>query len=103
MSILTNKFERVTYGVIVGNRDAFPDNLAKEGRLETIEVLNELGYDFVILNEDDTKFGVNKTYQDAKKCAELFKINKDKICGILVILPNFGDEIFFLKILLLLF
>ncbi len=92
MLILTNKFERVTYGVIIGNRDVFPDNLAKEGRLETIEVLNELGYDYVILNEEDSKFGVVETYQDAKKCADLFKNNKDKIFGILVILPNFGDE-----------
>ncbi|MFX1378317.1 MAG: L-fucose/L-arabinose isomerase family protein [Promethearchaeota archaeon] len=92
MSILKKKFEKVTFGVIVGNRDVFPDNLAKEGRIEIIEVLNELGYDYVILSEDDTKFGVVETYQDAKKCAQLFKINKNKICGILVILPNFGDE-----------
>lgn len=92
MSVLTRKFERITFGVIVGNRDVFPDNLAKEGRYEIIEVLNDLGYDYIILNEDDTKFGVVETYQDAKKCANLFKINKDKILGILVILPNFGDE-----------
>jgi L-fucose isomerase-like protein len=92
MSVLTKKYERVTYGVIVGNRDVFPDNLAREGRIEIIEVLNELGYDYIILNEDDTKFGVVETYKDAKKCAELFKANNDRIFGILVILPNFGDE-----------
>ncbi|MFX1469765.1 MAG: L-fucose/L-arabinose isomerase family protein [Promethearchaeota archaeon] len=92
MSFLTRAIEKITYGVIVGNRDVFPDNLANEGRQEIIEILNELGYGFVILNEEDTKFGVVETYQDAKKCAELFKANKDQIWGILVILPNFGDE-----------
>ncbi len=92
MSFLTGKIDKLTYGVVVGNRDVFPDNLAKEGRLAILEVLNEMGYEYVILNEDDTKYGVVETYQDAKKCAELFKANKDKIYGILVILPNFGDE-----------
>lgn len=92
MTVLTSSFERATFGVIVGNRDVFPDHLAKEGRLEIIEVLSELGYDYVILTEEDTKSGVVETYKDAKECANLFKINKNKICGILVILPNFGDE-----------
>ncbi|MFX1504233.1 MAG: L-fucose/L-arabinose isomerase family protein [Promethearchaeota archaeon] len=92
MSVLNNKIKRVTYGVIVGNRDVFPDTLAKQGRIEIIEVLNELGYDYIVLNENDTKFGVVETYKDAKKCAELFKANGDRIFGILVILPNFGDE-----------
>ncbi|UCC20603.1 MAG: L-fucose/L-arabinose isomerase family protein [Promethearchaeota archaeon] len=92
MTFLTNKSETITYGVIVGNRDVFPDTLAKEGRNDIIEVLNELGYNYVILNEDDTQYGVVETYQDAKKCAELFKTNKDQIYGIIVILPNFGDE-----------
>ncbi|MFX1409851.1 MAG: L-fucose/L-arabinose isomerase family protein [Promethearchaeota archaeon] len=87
-----NKETKTTFGVIVGNRDVFPDALAKEGRLEIIEVLNQLSYDYVILSENDTKYGVVETYSDAKKCAELFKINRDKIIGILVILPNFGDE-----------
>jgi len=81
-----------TFGVIVGNRDVFPDHLAKEGRLEIQEVLREIGFDYIILGESDTKFGVVETYSDAKKCAELFKANKDKIDGILVMLPNFGDE-----------
>jgi L-fucose isomerase-like protein len=94
MSFITKKGKegKTTFGVIVGNRDVFPDHLAKEGRLEIMDVLNELGYDYVILGENDTKDGVTETYEDAKKCAEIFKVNREKIKGILVILPNFGDE-----------
>jgi L-fucose isomerase-like protein len=33
-----------------------------------------------------------ETYNDAKKCADLFKQHRDEIDGILVLLPNFGDE-----------
>jgi len=92
MSVLNKEIERGTFGVIVGNRDVFPDHLAIEGRTAIIDVLKELNYNFVILNEEDTKYGVVETYNDAKKCAELFKENKKSIIGILVILPNFGDE-----------
>lgn len=92
MSFITKSIEKNTFGVIVGNRDVFPSQLAKRGRKEIIEVFNDLGYQHVILSEDDTEFGVVETYQDAKKCAELFRNHKEEIDGILVILPNFGDE-----------
>ncbi|MFX1447915.1 MAG: L-fucose/L-arabinose isomerase family protein [Promethearchaeota archaeon] len=92
MSFITKSGEKPVFGIIVGNRDVFPDHLAKQGRLEIISVLNDLGYKYVVLDENDTKFGVIETYSDAKKCAELFKKHKEDITGILVILPNFGDE-----------
>jgi L-fucose isomerase-like protein len=92
MSFVKTSEKKPVFGVIVGNRDVFPDHLAKEGRLEIIGILNDLGYEYVVLDENDTKFGVVETYSDAKKCAELFKKNKDRISGILIVLPNFGDE-----------
>ena len=91
MSFIYMKPERMTFGIIVGNRDVFPDHLAKEGRDEIIEILSLLNFEFIILDENATKFGVVETYEDAKKCAELFKANKEKIDGVLVILPNFGS------------
>ena len=33
-----------------------------------------------------------ETWEDAKKCAALFKENQEKMDGIIVSLPNFGDE-----------
>ena len=89
---IKNQSETSTFGIIVGNRDVFPDHLAKEGREDIIEVMNELGYKFIILDENSTHFGVVETYEDAKKCAELFKAHKEEISGIVIILPNFGDE-----------
>ena len=38
-----------------------------------------MGYNYLILSEEDTKYGVVETYEDAKKCAQLFKENKEKI------------------------
>jgi len=32
MTFIDVKPEKITFGVIVGNRDVFPDHLAREGR-----------------------------------------------------------------------
>ena len=39
MSLIKPSEEKPVFGVIVGNRDVFPDHLAKEGRLEIISVI----------------------------------------------------------------
>jgi L-fucose isomerase-like protein len=84
--------KKMTLGVIVGNRDFFPDVLISEGRRDILEVLAEFNIDAVILDEDATKLGAVETWEHAKKCGELFRQNADRIDGILVSLPNFGDE-----------
>ena len=81
-----------TFGVIVGNRAFFPDSLAKQGRKDILDVLKQNGYGAVTLKTTDTKFGTVETFEDAKKCAALFAENSAAIDGIIVTLPNFGDE-----------
>jgi L-fucose isomerase-like protein len=83
---------KVTFGVIVGNRGFFPDVLAKEGRKEILSVLKENGYGAVALAMTDTKYGAVETLEDAQKCAELFASKAGQIDGIIITLPNFGDE-----------
>ena len=83
---------KTTFGVIVGNRGFFPDHLAKTGRTELLDVLKKNGFSSVALSMNDTKYGAVETFADAKKCAALFAKNADNIDGIIVALPNFGDE-----------
>lgn len=83
---------KTTLGVIIGNRDFFPDALVTEGRRDTLSVLAEMDIDPVILTEQDTTLGGVETWEDVKKCAALFRAHRDRIDGILVVLPNFGDE-----------
>ncbi len=83
---------KTTFGVIIGNRGFFPAVLARDGREEILRVLEEEGYGSVAVSPQDTKFGSIETLQDARKCADLFKQHRDEIDGILVALPNFGDE-----------
>jgi L-fucose isomerase-like protein len=84
--------KKMTLGVIVGNRDFFPDVLVSEGRKEVLGILSEMNIEPVIVSEKDTNLGGVETWSDVKKCADLFKANQDNIDGILVVLPNFGNE-----------
>ncbi len=82
----------ITLGIIVGNRGFFPDHLCDSGRKEILNVLERAGVHPVILPATATKFGAVETMEDAQKCADLFKANRERIDGIVVTLPNFGDE-----------
>ncbi|KPL78727.1 fucose isomerase [Ornatilinea apprima] len=84
--------EKITLGVIFGNRDFFPSHLVSTARKDIAAVFEELNLDAVILDEKETVFGSVENYQHSKACAELFAANRDRIDGILVVLPNFGDE-----------
>jgi L-fucose isomerase-like protein len=82
----------MTFGVVVGNRGFFPDHLAKTGREEIISVLQKAGAKAVVLGPEDSKYGAVETYAEAQKCADLFKKHAEEIDGIIVTLPNFGEE-----------
>src|ERR1700741_745626 len=84
--------KKMTMGVIVGNRGFFPDHLAKSGREEILGALAKAGIAAVALDESASKYGAVETHEEAKRCAELFRKNADAIDGVIVTLPNFGDE-----------
>ncbi len=84
--------EKVTMGLIVGNRGFFPDHLAKSGREEMIKTLQSAGMDVVVLGPEESKHGAVETHEEAKRCAALFQANSQRIAGVIVSLPNFGDE-----------
>jgi L-fucose isomerase-like protein len=79
-------------GLIVGNRGFFPDHLCESGRRTILGLLKEEGIEVVALTPEETKFGSVESLTDAQKCAELFKAHRGEIGGVLVTLPNFGDE-----------
>lgn len=84
--------KKQAFGVIVTSRDFFPAQLAIQERRNICTKLNEMGFEAILLGEDDVPNGAVETYNDAKKCAALFKQRRDNIDGVIVILPNFGDE-----------
>jgi L-fucose isomerase-like protein len=81
-----------TLGVIIGNREFFPDQLVAEAREEILKLFGECGIRPITMSPNDTKLGGIETHADARKCAERFKDHRDEISGVVVVLPNFGDE-----------
>ena len=82
----------VTLGVIVGNRGFFPAHLCDSGRKTILKVLEQAGIQAVCLTPEDTQYGAVFSLDDAHKCANLFKAHRDRIDGVLITLPNFGEE-----------
>ena len=102
---MSTAFEpHTTLGLIVGNRGFFPDHLAATGRTEMISVLEKAGVRVIAPTpsggnrqpnaavENESKFGAVETFEEAKGCAQLFKRYREEISGVIVSLPNFGDE-----------
>src|SRR6201996_2090099 len=81
-----------TLGVILGNRNFFPDQLISEARRDLTSLFTGLEIDPIWLTSEETKLGSVETWQDAVRCGDLFSDHRRKITGILVCLPNFGDE-----------
>ncbi len=84
--------DKVTFAVVVGNRGFFPDQLAREGRQDILDVLKKKGFGVVAVSSKDTKYGAVETFAEVKICTELFRKNAEKIDGLIVTLPNFGEE-----------
>ena len=84
--------KKMTMGVIVGNRGFFPGHLAQTGREEILRVLAAAGMDAVALTPEESGYGAVETREESRRCADLFKKNRDRIDGIIVTLPNFGEE-----------
>jgi L-fucose isomerase-like protein len=82
----------MTFGVVVGNRGFFPGHLAESGRAEMIAVLEKAGHSAVALGLEAARHGAVESRAEAAACADLFRKHADKIDGVIVTLPNFGDE-----------
>lgn len=83
----------VGLGVLVGTRGFFPASLAVEGRKQILQQLSDLGLDAVTPPDDATPHGSVETLEDARTYAAFFQQHRARINGILVVLPNFGDEL----------
>jgi L-fucose isomerase-like protein len=82
----------MTMGIIIGNRGFFPDHLAKTGREEMMRAIEKAGMECVVLGPEQSKHGAVETREEAKRCAALFQQNRDRLDGVIVALPNFGEE-----------
>ena len=83
---------KTTFALFFGNRGFFPAALQASARAEMTAALKKLGHKTIALNKTATRHGAIETPQEGKIYAEFLRENRDKFGGVIVCLPNFGDE-----------
>jgi L-fucose isomerase-like protein len=80
------------FALFYGNRVFFPGALMAAAREETVRVLTALGHETLLLDAEATRFGAVETVAEGKRYAAFLKANAGKFDGVILFLPNFGDE-----------
>lgn len=83
----------ITLGLVVGSREFFNGAPALETRSQLVAQLDRLGVGYSILPVEATKNGGVQSRDDARRYAAHFRAERDSIDGLVICLPNFGDEI----------
>ena len=81
-----------TFALFFGNRGFFPASLQAEARAELPRVFEEMGHEILILDEDATRYGAVETPREGQVYSNFLRENAGKFDGVILSLPNFGDE-----------
>ena len=83
---------KITFALFFGNRGFFPGE-AIAGAVEDMKkAVTDCGYDYIIMPEHKTRYGAVETIKEGKEFAAFLEENRGKFDGVIVCLPNFGDE-----------
>lgn len=83
---------KTTFALFFGNRGFFPASLIAEARDTLPRVFKQMGHDSIMLDAEATRYGAVETPTEGAAYAEFLAKNKGKFGGVILSLPNFGDE-----------
>ena len=84
--------EKITFALYFGNRGFFPGELIADARKDMAAACRKNGYGYIAMDESLTRYGAVETISEGETYAKFLKENEGKYNGIIVCLPNFGDE-----------
>jgi L-fucose isomerase-like protein len=84
--------DKSTFALFFGNRGFFPASLIVQARDELPRALKEMGHDTLLLDETATHYGAVETTREGEVYANFLRQNRGKYDGVILSLPNFGDE-----------
>jgi L-fucose isomerase-like protein len=84
--------KKSTFAVMFGNRGFFPASLQSQARTDVGEALDRMGHEVLMLPPDATPHGAIETPADGACFANLLREHRGKVDGVIISLPNFGDE-----------
>ena len=80
------------FALYLGNRGFFPGSLMESARRELSARLEGLGHSVVMMDAEATRFGAVETPAEGEVYARFLEVNKGRFDGVILSLPNFGDE-----------
>lgn len=84
--------EKIRLALYFGNRGFFPGELIADARRELAEAVSRNGLEYLMMGPALTRYGGVETLAEGKRFAEFLEENRGKYDGIILCLPNFGDE-----------
>ena len=87
-----NKKSSLTIALYFGNRGFFPESLIAGARKEMKEAVERNGHRALLLEESATRFGAVESTEEGRKYARFLEEHKGRYDGVILCLPNFGDE-----------
>jgi L-fucose isomerase-like protein len=84
--------KKTTFALFFGNRGFFPGSLMAAARQELSEVLTKLGHEVLMLDASLTRHGAVETVKEGEVYADFLRKHRGKFGGVILSLPNFGDE-----------
>jgi L-fucose isomerase-like protein len=88
-----SNLRQVRLGLVIASREFFNAAPALESRRQLVAQLDKLNVGHAILPVAATKNGAVQSREDARKYATYFREQRETIDGLVICLPNFGDEI----------
>lgn len=84
--------KKTTFALYFGNRGFFPGSLIASAREEMKRAVREAGCETLLMEESATRYGAVETVEEGRKYAAFLAANRGKYDGVILSLPNFGDE-----------
>jgi L-fucose isomerase-like protein len=84
--------EKTTFALFFGNRGFFPASLITAARKEMVATLKRLGHRTLVLDAKATRHGAVETPEEGAKYAKFLEVHRGEYGGVILCLPNFGDE-----------
>ncbi|MDR0831768.1 MAG: hypothetical protein LBM99_02590 [Bacillales bacterium] len=83
---------KTTFALCFGNRGFMPGELILEARKDLVKVLNEEGYDYILMEEKATRYGAIETRAEGLLYAKWLKEHQGQYDGVIFSMPIFVDE-----------
>ena len=82
----------MTFAILVANRGFFPSSVIDAARDEMRAAVERVGAQALMIDSALTRYGAVETRAEGEIFADFLKAHDGEYDGLIICLPNFGDE-----------